>query len=330
VTSLGHRRRGAAIVGTVAGTGLGATLVLALLAGALAFAATVVPRERAQAQSSALRTELAEGGPGTSSLFGSSDLGSLRQSLHQADPDGMISINQIAEPEKALSTELASLGVPLSTAAADYWQGLNTIQYDIGFTNATPAQVALPRVQTALNYRTDLTDHAVLVHGAMPDRATSPAGGHRPGFFQVAVTEQTATTFHLNVGATLTLAAAAATPITLRVTGILKARDPADEFWGYDPLAFAPELRQPTNGAVYWQSGLFVGEGEVGALEEAFSGQAMPLEYSLPLDLSGLTSGQAQPLANAMVTATSYATTALSVDLSGGPAQTLNQFLSQR
>ena len=335
--------RRSSIVGTVAGTGLGAALVLALLTGAGAFAATVVPRENAQAQSSALHAELAAASPGTSSLFGSADLGSLQQSLYPADPGSLVSTSQLAEPERALRTELASLGVPLSTTRADYWQGLDTNQYPVGFPNATPAQAALPEVQTALNYRTDLTDHAALVQGAMPDRATNPAGADRPGFFQVAVTERTAATFHLTVGATLTLASVATTPIRLRVTGILKVRDPADEFWRYDSLAAAPLLIEPDNSPAYWQSDVFVGQGEVDALQEAFGGRAR-LEYALPLDLSHLTSAQAQPLADAIVTATSYAAdlplpggagtqgqpTALSVDLGGGPAQPLGQFLSQR
>jgi putative ABC transport system permease protein len=324
------RRRGSTIVGAVAGTGLGAALVLALLAGAGAFAATVVPREHAQAQSAALRTELAAADPSTSSLFGSSDLSSLRQSLHQADPDGTITISQLAGPEKALSAELASLGVPLSTNRADYWEGLDTSQYNAGFTNPTPAQAELAKIQTALNYRTGLAAHAVLVKGAMPDHATSPSGGQQQGVFEVAATEQTATTFHLSVGQTLTLASAAKTPIQLRVTGIIKARDPADEFWGYDALALAPELREPSISPPFWQSEFFVGQGEVGALEEAFSGGAMPLAYSMPLDLSRMTSDQAQPLADSMVTATSYAATALSVNLGGGLTQTLNQFLGQR
>jgi putative ABC transport system permease protein len=350
MTGLGTEQRTAStprrttIVGSVAGSGLGAALVLALLAGAGAFAATVVPRENAQAQSSALRTELASA-PGTSSLFGSSDLGSLAQSLHPAAPDSLVSINQLAEPEKSLRTELASLGVPLSSDRADYWQGLNTIQYNIRFPNPTPAQNALQQVQvnTALNFRTHLTDHAVLVRGALPDQATSPAGADRPGVFQVAVSERTATTFHLGVGTTMTLAAAAATPIRLRVTGILKARDPADEFWGSDALTIAPQFIVPENAPAYWQSDFFVGQGEVNALEATFSGKAMPLVYNLPLDLSQLTSAQAQPLADAIVTATADAAnlplpggggpgapTPLAVGVAAGASQALAQFLSER
>lgn len=337
-------RRVTTIVGTVAGSGLGAALVLALLAGAGAFAATVAPRENAQAQSAALHTELAAAGPGAAALFGRSDLTSLRQSLYPAAPDRPISVYQMGEPETALSDELASLGVPLSTDQADYWQGLGTSQHRVGFTNATQAQAALPDVRAALIYRTNLTDHAVLVQGAMPDRATSPAGADRPGSFEVAVTEQSAATFHLRLGATLTLASTAATQIQLRVTGIVRVRDPADEFWGYDPMAAAPQLIQAPGGAVHWESDLFVGEDAIPAFERTFSGQFLPLDYSLPLDLSHLTSDQAQPLADAVVTATSEAgelplpggpgtqglPTALSVDLGGGPGGSLSQFLSQR
>jgi putative ABC transport system permease protein len=336
--------RGATIVGAVAGSGLGAALVLALLACAGAFAATVLPRENAQAQSASLRTELAAAGPGISSVFGSSDLSSLQQSLDPAALDGLISTRQLAEPEKALRTELASLGMPLSTDQADYWQGLTTNQYIVRFTGPTQAQAALREVKTALNYRSGLTDHAVLVRGAMPDTATSPAGADRPGVFQVAVTERTAATFHLGVGQTLTMASAAATPIRLQVTGILKVRDPADQFWGHDPLAAAPELSEPAVGPAYWQSDLFVGAGEFAALQKTLSGKAMPLVYGVPLDLTHLTSAQAQPLADAIVTATSFAAdlplpgdagthgmpTGLSVDLAGGPTQALGQFLDQR
>jgi putative ABC transport system permease protein len=351
VTRPGTRPRGTAgprrlstVIGTIAGTGFGAALVLALLAGAGAFAGTVVPRENAQAQSTALRTELATAGPGTSSMAGSSDLNSLQQSLDPSDPNSLMSADQIAEPEQALSTELSSLGVPLSTDRADYWDGLATSQYIVGFADATAAQAALPEVQTALNFRTELTDHAALVQGTLPDRAMSPAGAGQPGFFQVAVTQQTAATFHLTAGETLTLASAAAVPIRLQVTGILRVRDPADEFWGYDSLAAKPQLIQPHSGPDYWQSDFFVGPDEIAALEAAFGGRDMPLEYSLPLDLSNLAGAQAQPLANEIVTATSYAANlplpggpgtqgqpaALPVDLAGGPTQPLSQFLSQR
>jgi putative ABC transport system permease protein len=338
-------RRRTTIIGAVAGSGLGAALVLALLAGAGAFAATVVPRENAHAQSSALHNELAAGGPGTASLFGRSDLSSLAQGLHPADPDGLLSMDELAEPETALSTELTSLGVPLSARQTDYWHGLSTSEYRIGFPNETPAQTHLPAVTTALNYRTGLPDHAVLVQGALPDRATSPAGAQRPAFFQVAVTEQTASTFDLRVGDALTLASASATPTQLRVTGIIKVRDPADDFWGYDLTAVAPQLIVPPKDAPpYYQSDFFVGQGEVAALQQAFSGKARSLEYALPLDLSHLTSAQAQPLADALVTATADAVnlplpgnagtqgqpTELPVDLAGGPTQLLGQFLSQR
>jgi putative ABC transport system permease protein len=325
------RRRGTTVVGAVAGSGLGAALVLALLACAGAFAVTVVPREHAQAQSSALRTELAAAGPNAASLYGRSDPDSLRQRGYSgAAPDSPLSLSQVATPETELSAELASLGVPLSTDRADYWDGLNSSQYGVGFTNPTPAQAVLPQVRAALNYRTNLTDHAVLVRGTMPDRATSPAGADRPGFFQVAVSERTAATFHLSVGENLTLASDAAIALRLQVTGILRVRDPADGFWNFDPLAAAPELFMPPKGGQpYWLADLFVGEDEVGALEDV-SGPAMLLEYDLPLDLSHLTSAQARPLADAIVTATSYATTVLSVDVSGGPALPLGQFLRQR
>lgn len=331
------------IVGAVAGSGLGAALVLALLAGGGAFAATVVPRENAQAQSVALRTELAAAGPDGSSLFGLSDLGSLQQSLHPGAFDSLVPLDQMAVPDTALRTELASLGVPLSTVRTDYWQGLYMKQHPVGFTDATAAQAVLPPVLTALNYRDDLPDHAVLVRGSMPDSAAGPAGADRPGFFQVAVTEQTAATFHLRVGQTLTLASVAAPATRLQVTGIIKARDPADEFWGYDPLAAAPQLVED-RGSAHWESDFFVGPAEVSALEEAFSREALPLVYSLPLDLSHLTSAQARPLADEIVTATSDSAdlalpgdaatqgqpATLTVNLVGGPAQVLGQFLSQR
>ncbi|HEX5119908.1 MAG TPA: FtsX-like permease family protein [Pseudonocardiaceae bacterium] len=332
------------LLGAVAGSGLGAALVLALLAGAGAFAATVVPRENAQAQSAALRAELAAAAPGTSSVFGRSDLSSLSQSIRPTTPDSPIPLNQIAEPETALRKELASLGIPLSTKRTDYWQGLGANEDRVGFTNATPTQAALPQVRTALNYRSNLTDHATLVQGAMPDRATGPVGTDQAGFFQVAVTEQTAATFHLHVGETLTLASAAVTPIQLQVTGILRVRAPADDFWAYDVTAAAPQLVKPTRGAPpFYESDVFIGENELDALQAAFIGQ-VSVVYAVPLDLSHVTSAQAQPLADAIVTATSDAVdlplpgdagthgqpTALSLDLAGGPTQPLGQFLGQR
>ena len=329
----------------VAGTGAGAALVLALLAGAGAFAATVVPRENAQAQSSALRGELASAGPGTSSLVGSSDLSSLQQSLDPPAPNAVMTPAQLDEPEAALTGELAGLGIPLSAVAKDYWDGLATSQYVIGFSAPTPAQAAMQQIQVALNYRSDLSDHATLVQGAMPNSAAGPDGQGQAGFFQIAVSQKTAATFDLTVGQTLTLTAVeGAPPLRLEISGIVKAADPADEFWGYDPLAAAPQFIEPKDAPAYWQSDAFVGPGELTALENVFNGRDMPLAYSLPLDLSGLTSAQAQPLADAIVEATSASAdlplpgnaategqaAALPVDLVGGPTQPLAQFLGQR
>ncbi|HEX5402597.1 MAG TPA: FtsX-like permease family protein [Pseudonocardiaceae bacterium] len=336
-------RRLTTMIGAVAGSGLGAALVLALLAGAGSFAGTVVPRENAQAQSSALHAELAAADTGTASMFGTSDLSSLQSSLYPANPQNVLSLDQLAAPEKALRTELAARGVPLSTKESDYWVGMNTVQSAIGFVHPTPAQASLLHALTGLNYRSNLPDHATLAQGTMPNHATSPAGG-RPGLFEVAITRQTAATFHLRVGDTVTLASLATTPIRLQVTGILKIRDPNNEFWGFDPLAVAPQLIKPQNGPAHWVSDFFVGPGEAAVVEEAFTGRAVPLAYVLPLDLSHLTSAQAQPLASAIVTATSDAadlqlpgvpgaqssTTSLAVELGGGPTGPLNQFLGQR
>ena len=139
----------------------------------------------------------------------------------------------------------------------------------------------------------------------MPDSTASPAGTDWPGFFQVAVTEQTAATFHLSVGDTLTLAAA--TPLRLQVTGILKVRDPADEFWGYDPLAAAPQLIK--RAAARRTGSPTSSSARARSPRSKRPSAARPCRWSTACRwiCPHLTSGQAQPLADAIVTATSYA-----------------------
>jgi len=206
-------------------------------------------------------------------------------------------------------------GIPLPLAAGD-WASLSTNPFVVASGAGPRAQTQVPP-KLEVVYRDPFTSNAQLTAG-------SYASGRTPaGALGVAATPQTAARFGLHPGSRLVLTTASG-PVSLFVTAIVREHDPGSTFWTQDPLAGAPSLiiPPPKAGPPYWAGGVFVDDpDQLAAMQSAFSGPGMELQWEYPLALGGVNANQAQGLYNDLNRATA-ATLPLTGSL-GSAASTL-------
>ena len=147
-------------------------------------------------------------------------------------------------------------------------------------------------------YRDPLTSNAQLTAGAY-------AGGAVPaGMLAVAATTQTAARFGLHPGSRLSVATPSGS-VGLFVTAIVRERGPGSTFWTQDSTAGTPALQQIKATSVpFWVGGVFADPGQLVAMQNAFSGPGMELNWEFPLDPSKVTADAAQGLYNTLNRAT--------------------------
>lgn len=342
MSGIGSRLRDGAA--GVAGTGVAAAAVLALLAGAAAFGATAIPRQNARAQTSALHAELASAGPDAVAVTGAVALGDLSAVLGSGlQPLAPV---QLARPEGLLTDLLTSRGVPLSADPSQYWSGVTTSPATVRVANPSAAQKSLARIRMSLVYRDTFSRQASMVAGAMAGHAATSGPG-RPAEFDIAVSQATAAAFSLRPGQVLAIPAdpATASPsVELHVTGIYRAHAQDDQFWTHDALVLAPSLNEPASDPPYWDSEAVIGPGELTVLQQEFAPQKTQLQYSVPLDSAQITGSAAQGLADRLMAAEAAAaalpigsiggdygrSAPLTLAVGSGITQVLTTFLRQR
>jgi putative ABC transport system permease protein len=285
-------------VGAAAGT----TLALALLVCGCVFAAMAGPALSLHARSQALHQITARLDPTVKTVQISANWTNFVDSLlifsggNQNVPvaDQNLTTSQLARTNQEITGSLAGLPLPLGPGS---WYGLSAQPGDVS-SGAAPAAVLdgqQPKLEVL--YRNPLTSNASLVAGSYA------AGAEPAGTVAVAVTTQTAARFGLRPGSRVALVSPTGV-ITLAVTAILREQQAGSTFWTQDPLAGQPSLVTPYKQKPYWAGGVFADPGQLGAMQTAFTGPGLEMNWEFPLAISSLSADQAQGLANALNRAT--------------------------
>jgi putative ABC transport system permease protein len=287
------RWAGAAVAGIASRGGLGgssprASIALALLVGGCVFTALAGPAFSLHARTQALRQTLTGLASTDKTVQMTADwsaftnpnefsLNPVQQGLAPADFDASIS---------ELGAGLSGLHVPLAAGA---WASLTTRVSRTTLTAPSPggAPGDLP-VSLEVAYRDPLASYAQVVAG-------SYAGPVPAGAVGVAANLQTANLLGLRLGSSLHLFTPSGSS-ALVVTAIVQERDPGSTFWTLDPTVAVPTLNTPPNASPYWAGGLFADPGQFSAMQSAFGGRGMTLDWVFPLALGGVTADQAPGL----------------------------------
>ena len=282
------------------GAAAGSTLALALLVCGCVFAAMAGPALSLHTRSQALHQTLAGLATITKTVQVSGVLSDFLNTLGQA-PDGgpipNLTESQLTQSTSEIGHGLAATPLPLATGA---WASLSAKSLVIG-SRVAPAAMAgavlPPRLEVV--YRDPLTANARLVTG------TYATAGVPAGAVGVAVTTQTAARFGLHPGSRLQLTALAG-PVTLDVTAIITERGAASTFWTADSTVGTPSLNDALSipSKAYWGGGVFADPGDLVAMQNAFTGPGLAMQWEYPLAVGDVDASQVQGLADDLNRAT--------------------------
>jgi len=290
------------------GAAAGSTLALALLVFGCVFAAMAGPALSLHTRSEALQQTLAGLSATTRTVQADANLSDFTTPQVESG----IGVNQamtpgeLPETTREMGRGLAALGLRLRAGS---WAGLSSKLFVVVSGAGPRAQAALPP-KLEVVYRDPLAGHARLVAGTLVSTAV-PAG-----MVGVTATTQMAYRFGLHPGSRLSLTTQDG-PVGLFVTAVVAKRAPGSTFWTQDSTMGTPSLEQLTATSLpFWAGGLIADPGQLAALQTAFSGSGLELNWEFPLNLSGLGADQVPGYADALNRAVS-ATPALTGPLAG-------------
>ncbi|HEV2251613.1 MAG TPA: hypothetical protein VGS06_00320 [Streptosporangiaceae bacterium] len=275
------------------GAAAGTTLALALLVCGCVFAAMAGPALSLHARTQALHQTTARLAPTVKTVQIGANWSNFVGTLENFSGSTLnLTASQLARITQEIAASLAAMPLPLGAGA---WYGLtaNPVQVTSGEAPGAILAGTPPRLEVL--YRNSLTSDASLVAGSYA------AGAEPAGTLAVAVTPQTAARFGLHPGSRVTIVSSAG-PLTLAVTAIVRQRQAGSTFWTQDPLASQPSLTGVTYP--YWTGGVFADPGQLDALQTAFTGPGLEMNWEFPLALGSLNADQAQGLANSLNRAT--------------------------
>ena len=270
------------------GTATASYLTLAILVLGSTFIAMAGPRQSLHIQTQALQDQLRTVPPVDTAVLATADWNAFTSAL--AGVNGVAPLlysTQLGTVTGQLANGFAGAGLPLS-APGTAWASMTTHIEQLSSVPSGPNSDVVQKLE--LIYRDPLDRNAALVAGEYPGQ-----GHPRRGPFGIALTQPTARELNAHVGSRLKLGTAS-TPLTLVVTGIVRARQANSAFWTADPTAAQPVEEHPARGAPYWVSGAFVGPAELGQLQDVFGSLGMSLEWAFPLTLTGVRADQAAGL----------------------------------
>jgi putative ABC transport system permease protein len=309
------------------GAATGSTLALALLVFGCVFAAMAGPALSLHTRSEALQQTVAGLSPTTTTVQATANLGDVTGAIVQNGRTGQnLSSAELAASTREMAHGFTAGGLRLGPGQ---WADLTSKLYVITSGAGPRAQAGLPP-KLEVVYRDPLAGHARVVAGTLASSAV-PAGT-----VGVAATTQTAYRFGLHPGSRLSLSTPEG-PVGLDVTAIVATLAPGSTFWTQDATVGTPSLQQLTASSFpFWAGGVIADPGQLAALQNAFSGPGLELNWEFPLALSGLGADQVQGYVNALsrVTAASPALTgplaasAAAVTVSSPLLAPLAQFLA--
>ena len=297
----GRRRAGRYSIKRSVGTAVASTLALGLLVAGCVFAAMAGPALSLHARSQALHQTTAKLAPTIKTVQVSANWTNFVDDLIDISggPQNVsagaqeLTANQLALTAREIKTSLARLPLPLGPGA---WYGLSAEPALVS--GAAPsAVISSTEPKLEVLYRASLTSNATLVAGSYS------AGPQRAGTVTVAVTPQTAARFGVHPGSRITLVSPTGL-ITLAVTAIVRPQQAGSTFWAQDPLAGQPSRVTPPQNPPYWAGGVFADPGQLAAMQTAFTGPGLEMNWEFPLAIDHLNADQAQGLDNALNRAT--------------------------
>ena len=294
-----RRRAGQQSLNRAVGAAAGSALALALLVAGCVFAAMAGPALSLHARSQALHQTTAGLAPTVKAVQVGANWTNFVDALvnfsgtNQNVPvtDQNLTASQLARIAREIKTSLAGLPLPLGP---DSWYGLSAEPAAVAAGAAPSAVIAGRPPKLEVLYRDSLTGYAELVAGGYS------AGREPAGTVAVVVTPQTAARFGLHAGSRITLNSPTGT-ITLAVTAIVRPRQAGSTFWTQDPLASQPSL---VGNNLYWAGGVLADPGQLAAMQTAFTGPGLEMNWEFPLAVGTLSADQAQGLASALNRAT--------------------------
>ncbi len=274
----------------VVGAAAGSTLALALLVCGCVFAAMAGPALSLHTRSQALHQTLAGLSSTTKTVQVSTNWANFTGPLIDSgtSTNQNLTVSQLGETTREIGDGLAALRLPL---AAGQWVGLTTKLSVVSGAGPRARAVLPPRLEVV--YRDPLASNARLTAGTYASAAV-PAG-----MLAVAATTQTAARFGLRPGTRLSVATPSG-PVGLFVTGILRERAPDSAFWAQDPTVGTPALNGAFTQFPYWAGGVFADPSQLAAMQNAFSGPGMDMNWAYPLAVGDVNADQVQGLADAL------------------------------
>ncbi|HLK78330.1 MAG TPA: hypothetical protein VKU77_32365 [Streptosporangiaceae bacterium] len=289
MTGTGHRGRGRR-----AGVATGSTLALALLVCGCVFAAMAGPAISLRLRTQALHQALDRRGP-LGNVIGIDASWNVFTNGFTGQP--VLNEDDFSAATSSLASGLAA-SVPLAPGS---WAALTTNLHAVQ-SGTGPLPVGY-HPQLEVTYREQLASHVQVLAGRI-DAAAIPAGQ-----VGVAVTQQIASRYALRPGARLRLTSTHG-PITLLVTAIVRARDPASTFWITDPLIARPDLTENLKSDQFSVlAGALADPGQLVALQRAFCPavstgcEFMRLDWEFPVATGQVSADQAQAFVNDLAVA---------------------------
>ncbi|MBM9508387.1 ABC transporter permease [Streptomyces sp. KK5PA1] len=310
-------------------TAPGAALATFALVMVTAFLAAALPRDVDRYEDTAVRHAVASASPRDRSV-------SLTDDYDPGADPGAPSVLDPGFSDSVEHTFLTQLRPPLRVLADQVVHGART-----GAESAVP-DPELPRTSphapaADLVAQAGLASHVRVMAGRLPHGV--PAG-QQSADLEAAITQRTAQVLHLAVGRTVHLQGKAATPVTVRISGILTPRDPGSLYWHEDTDLLGPTLSAPPaapgdDPKTYWHFTLLVDRTAADSMP--LLGQGATLYWHHPVDVPALAAHYVPALRRELASLDSgpaasalQRATAPGVRLTGGFGTVLDTFAAER